>query len=619
MQLNEVIELFRQKCNDKFLEDVSYLFSLCESSRKTIRDKFFLCLCYVYYMYISNEFDIDIYSFDSLYLLSRLINSKNTKEWQLSVNDSISTKNYIFSVTEFNIDEKNFEECREEYQKCDTNTLDNLSIVDNSKIEDKIECRASESITSESNDITLNDMILDPKPYQRFDTSKVWKRVYDDCGRPMNMYATLPTIPKVQRDISVTTDVDKMSTSELLNLYPKSNPIKGFRSHPMFRKTYKGFKNDPILGFIPKILNFTEQQIIDNIIKYPSVSSTCRLDISPDTGRCDFKRPFYEKIEIDGELLECRSIEQVKDYVPDIQDMYDAGITELPILWDYIVRRYLLERDILGIHHKSQMYGDLQPFACLCLPSFEYVNRGYTDDIEEFAYNHVKTRIHYLESINAVIRGYDVNSKSVLTNDTHQCMYSNVCTESHCDFTCRKGNTCHLFIKESNFKLYSSVFMNYYTDQDFQKFGNIIKSCRRTYGVIMSKGRKYLTDAFFYAAMNVERNRLSYWSDAFLLNYRKYIDAYKRSWTTGEEPFELRRSRYNAENCSTLIIHGLDTMIFGDYESQTLLALFEDRNKARQSTIVIMSDVNNINTSSHSTTTFVKILREELRKRVLTC
>ena len=60
-------------------------------------------------------------------------------------------------------------------------------------------------------------------------------------------------------------------------------------------------------------------------------------------------------------------------------------------------------------------------------------------------------------------------------------------------------------------------------------------------------------------------------------------------------------------------------MIFGDYESQTLLALFEDRNKARQSTIVIMSDVNNINTSSHSTTTFVKILREELRKRVLTC
>lgn len=617
MKLNEIIELFCQKCtDDKFLKDISYLFNICYTEGSKSRKSFFYCLCYVYYIHTSNDHTVDIYDFDSISVLKEKIKSKSD-DWKPIVVELISNKS--FSIDDYDPDVKDFQECREAYQIKSTSestsekSNDDDDVVEASNIKDVED-------TYSSDKMVLDDIVLATKPYQRFDTSRVWKKVYDDCGRPMNMYATLPIIPKKQRDISVTTNVDRMSKSELLNLYPKTNPVKGFRSHPIFRQQYEGFTTDPIFGFLPKIEEFTEEQVIDNIIKYPSLDSTTRLKIRPKTTNMKYPQPFYHDIEIDGELIDCKKItEEICERIPDIGRFIHAGAAYYPIIWDYIVRRYLLERDVLHMEHKYPMYGDLQPFASLCLSADEYVKRGYTDDIEEFAYNHVKSRIHYLESINPVITKYEENSKNVLTYDPHQCMYCNICTEYECNFTCIKGVTSQYYVDASNFPLYSSEFMNFYTDEDFVKFGNIIKDHRRGYGVVVSKGRKYLSDAFFYAAMVIENYHSLYWPEAFMLNYRKYTDAYRRSWTTGEEPDSLQEARYNAEHCCTLIITGLDTMIFGDFESQTLLALLEDRNKAKQSTIIVMSDVDSINTNSRSTTTFVRSLREELRKRVISC
>lgn len=615
MKLNEIIDLFCQKCtDDKFLKDISYLFNICYTERTKSRKSFFYCLCYVYYIHTSNDRTIDIRGFDDILSLSNEIKSKSD-DWKPSVVELISDKS--FSIDDYDPDVKDFQECREAYQIKSTSEITSEKsdddVVETTNINDVED-------TYSSDEMVLDDIVLATKPYQRFDTSRVWKKVYDDCGRPMNMYATLPIIPKKQRDISVTTNVDRMSRSELLNLYPKTTPVKGFRSHPIFRQQYEGFTTDPIFGFIPKIEGFTEEQVIDNIIKYPSLDSTTRLKIRPKTTNMKYPQPFYHDIEIDGELIDCKKItEEICERIPDIGKFIHAGAAYYPIIWDYIVRRYLLERDILHMEHKYPMYGDLQPFASLCLSADEYVKRAYTDDIEEFAYNHVKSRIHYLESINPVITKYEENSKNVLTYDPHQCMYCNICTEYECNFTCIKGVTSQYYVDASNFPLYSSEFMNFYTDEDFVRFGNIIKDHRRGYGVVVSKGRKYLSDAFFYAAMVIENYHSLYWPEAFMLNYRKYTDSYRRSWTTGEEPDSLQEARYNAEHCCTLIITGLDTMIFGDFESQTLLALLEDRNKAKQSTIIVMSDVDNINTNSRSTTTFVRSLREELRKRVISC
>lgn len=617
MKLNEIIELFCQKCtDDKFLKDISYLFSICEKDSTKYRNTFFRCLCYVYYIHTSNDHTINIYDFDSILSLRNKIIDLESDDWKSIVVELISNKS--FSIDGYDPDVKDFQGCREAYQiKSAIETTSEKSNDDD--VRETSNIHDVEDIYS-SDEMVLDDIVLTTKPYQRFDTSRVWKKVYDDCGRPMNMYATLPIIPKKQRDISVTTNVDRMSKSELLNLYPKTTPVKGFRSHPIFRQQYEGFTTDSIFGFIPKIEGFTEEQVIDNIIKYPSLDSTTRLKIRPKTTNMKYPQPFYHDIEIDGELIDCKKItEQICERIPDISRFIHAGAAYYPIIWDYIVRRYLLERDILHMEHKYPMYGDLQPFASLCLSADEYVKRGYTNDIEEFAYNHVKSRIHYLESINPVITKYEENSKNVLTYDPHQCMYCNICTEYECNFTCIKGVTSQYYVDASNFPLYSSEFMNFYTDEDFVKFGNIIKDHRRGYGVVVSKGRKYLSDAFFYAAMVIENYHSLYWPEAFMLNYRKYTDSYRRSWTTGEEPDSLQEARYNAEHCCTLIITGLDTMIFGDFESQTLLALLEDRNKAKQSTIIVMSDVDSINTNSRSTTTFVRSLREELRKRVISC
>lgn len=80
---------------------------------------------------------------------------------------------------------------------------------------------------------------------------------------------TLPEIPRVQNDITVTTDINKMSKQDLLNLFPTK------RLRPRHEELYEkvpGFDWDPILGYIPRILDFTKDQIIENLIKYPKFS-----------------------------------------------------------------------------------------------------------------------------------------------------------------------------------------------------------------------------------------------------------------------------------------------------------------------------------------------------------
>ena len=218
------------------------------------------------------------------------------------------------------------------------------------------------------------------------DTSKVWAVSNDDAGRSIEIYTTLPEIPTIQNEITTTTDVRKMTSAELIHLYP-DHTIQ-VRSKEAYDKFY-GIDYDDLLGYIPQIFGFTREQIVDNIIKYPQFNFLYR-----EIG--DRRVSFLKHIEIDGELIR---LESAIDTVDDLKLLPDKNF----YYWDYIVRRYLLERDILGVIHKYPMYGSFGPYMTLFTTPDVYMKLGY-DDIEGMARQCVMNRVKFYQTRNPLVR-----------------------------------------------------------------------------------------------------------------------------------------------------------------------------------------------------------------------
>lgn len=248
---------------------------------------------------------------------------------------------------------------------------------------------ASESSIDPTNKVSSeSDISLSFPKVPRFDPNKVWAIGKDIYGRLIPIHPTLPEIPTVQNEISITTDVSKFSKQDLLNLFPNK------RLKPRHDELYQkidGFEWDPVLGYIPKILDFTKEQIVENLIKYPKFNYMYR-----EFGE-DNRVNFTSFLESNENLVPLKVAVEV---VPDMVALPKSKIFYM----DYIVRRYLLERDVLGIEHKFPMYGTFDPFMTLFTTMEEYAALGYSD-FESMAKQCVIGRVKFYQSRNPLVRG----------------------------------------------------------------------------------------------------------------------------------------------------------------------------------------------------------------------
>lgn len=235
---------------------------------------------------------------------------------------------------------------------------------------------------------TDSDILLSFPKVPRFDPNKVWAIGKDIYGRLIPIHPTLPEIPTVQNEIGITTDVSKFSKQDLLNLFPNK------RLRPRHDELYQkidGFEWDPVLGYIPKILDFTKEQIVENLIKYPKFNYMYR-----EFGE-DNRVNFTSFLESNENLVPLKVAVEV---VPDMVALPKSKIFYM----DYIVRRYLLERDVLGIEHKFPLYGTFDPFMTLFTTMEEYAALGYSD-FESMAKQCVIGRVKFYQSRNPLVRG----------------------------------------------------------------------------------------------------------------------------------------------------------------------------------------------------------------------
>lgn len=229
------------------------------------------------------------------------------------------------------------------------------------------------------------DLYIQPPVVPQFDYNKPWIKNKEGADN-LVIYTTLPEIPTKQNEISVTTDVSKMRYAELIKLYP--NCLIHTRASVMY-EPLEGVELDPDLGLILPIEGFTREEILDNIVKYPHLYKLVR-EIEGQ------HYSFYSHLEIDGEL---HGTLDVWDNLPESKLLP----RQAEFVKEYVVRRYLLERDIKKIEHKYPMFGTLDPFLTLFMPPEDYIKKGYMDT-DEIAKKCVESRVSYKQSRNPILR-----------------------------------------------------------------------------------------------------------------------------------------------------------------------------------------------------------------------
>ena len=267
-------------------------------------------------------------------------------------------------------------------------------------IQSKIENVTPSSITVVNSEPVVNSVVISETPkedlyiqapkYVQFDYNTPWLSVQDGDDT-LVIYTTLPEIPTKQNEISVTTDVKKMTDAELMNLYP--NHIIHTRSAAMYERV-DGLEYDENLGCIFPITGFSLDQVRDNIIKYPHFHKLKR-----NVGDGEIIS-FYEDIELDGDL---ESVTAIWDSLPESRVIPKQS----EFIKEYVVRRYILETEA-GVEHKYPMYGTLNPFLTLFMPPELYIKYGF-NDVVEISRQCVLSRVSYKQSRNPVLKRLNIS------------------------------------------------------------------------------------------------------------------------------------------------------------------------------------------------------------------
>lgn len=232
------------------------------------------------------------------------------------------------------------------------------------------------------------DLYIQSPVVPRFDYTKAWIQGHEGADN-LVIYTTLPEIPTRQNEISCTTDVTKMSYSELMNLYP--NTVIHTRA-PILYEHIDGLDYEEDIGVLLPIEGYTREQLVDNIIRYPHFYKLVR-----EVG--DEIYSFYTHIELDEKLY---GILDVWDTLPDTKKIP----RQKEFVKEYVVRKYLLDLTLKKTKYKYPLFGSLDPFLTLFMPADSYTARGYKDT-ENLARQCVLSRVHYKLSRNPIIRRLD--------------------------------------------------------------------------------------------------------------------------------------------------------------------------------------------------------------------
>lgn len=465
------------------------------------------------------------------------------------------------------------------------------STVKKPKTTSKISTRSDSTKPSATNKM---DLYIQPPTYPQLDINKLWMTGYDRANSKMiGIFESLPEVPTCQREISSTTQLADMTKADFINLYPTH--LIHTRTPELYIK-YDGYNldYDDDLGALLPIGNgkYTREQLIDNIIRYPHLHNIRRE--YKDTGITVSKyrddgtiHPLYLYIEIDGQLLSIKDVWNT-DILPETKNIPPR--TEY--IRDYVVRRYLLERDIDHIQHKYPMMCDLRPYLTLFMPPEEYLSRGYIKDIDkgavDLAKQCVESRILYHQSSNPMIRRIQ-NDPDVPQGKPVRdpCIFGAYCINNNCNEACIDYVQSNYLFMRNNILGHSQVLA-----ADHKKLKDLVHWFNANLGKMSTYIDKTDTsgtaELFAYIAVCNTWKNSALKCRTYTLNYFHYLELKKASWNNnGSEELEYMNIWMRSAN--VLIVSNLDFVRFNDFACQELLGRLEERRYEPNFTTIIVS------------------------------
>ena len=173
----------------------------------------------------------------------------------------------------------------------------------------------------------------------------------------------------------------------------------------------------------------------------------------------------------------------------------------------------------------------------------------------------------------------------------HNCIFTPHCTELECDRSCPILAETAYLLERNEISQRSLVFT---TKFSFDQAESLLEKSSGKLAVGTCRDSSAEVAEFVtYAAIcqNWKGSRLH--CTVYNLKFSKYLEELKKSWTTNVSE-ALEYMQIWSSSAKVLIISNLDYVNWGDFESQTLLNLLQDRAKPDKSTVVICPAVNRL-------------------------
>ena len=178
----------------------------------------------------------------------------------------------------------------------------------------------------------------------------------------------------------------------------------------------------------------------------------------------------------------------------------------------------------------------------------------------------------------------------------YNCIFTAHCTEQFCDKSCPTLVETSYLLERNGIEMDDPIFS--VSDDVLKKFSNILDEYDGKVYTSLVSGSRYTTvqvaDIITYVAIckNWRGSRLH--CTVYNLRFSKYLDELKKSWSAKSEPETLEYMRIWSESAKVLIISNLDYVNFGDFESQTMLNLLQERQSREFTTILVSPPFNQL-------------------------
>jgi len=196
------------------------------------------------------------------------------------------------------------------------------------------------------------------------------------------------------------------------------------------------------------------------------------------------------------------------------------------------------------------------------------------------------------------------------------CIFTAHCMEPFCDKSCPIFAEISYLLERN--RLIDSDSVYDVPSSDIKEISNMLNMCEEgvcTFIVPQGKTSNYYSDLITYCAI------CKYWKGSQLhlnvynLRYSTYLDSVKKSWSKKSESEDLEYLEIWMKSTKVLIVSNFDYVNFGDFESQQLLSLIQERQSEGLLTIFVSPNLNSLVSTKSSA--FFRSLKRIFKESVM--